>query len=482
MPVRTTRETTKHGLRTGRTTPERGRGDAARATAILPPGRRVFATAALPLLLAACDLLSPDPRPTRMAVAGLGAPLLVGEAASLSATVLDQEGRPLAGEPVTWTSRDPTTATVDSAGTVTGVLSGEAWIVAESGRAADSLRADVRFDPGPGQAFVRVSGDTALVAAGYGASAFQDYLGRDDGDHHDVLAGGRADGGRVPLSFAVFAPGLLPEGVTDLPSWPVGLLNQPADALPGPIAAVALVEDPVGGGVDEVLVTRPPARVEARYDAGAGEVRLRLVADAEGFDVGLVGGRALFTPNGRRYRVVADARLSHHHALLGSSDGTLEVDGVARPWVRGGARWGGDVPAGDFALRVEARLERDLRLELAWPPGPDGATTGTWDLTPGAGPGGASASLRWAGGGSELLAAPASGALEVRRFVLRGRGEPGEIAGRVEGAFVAIGGAADTLRVAVDFVAPVGAPTAASAGPPPSLLQHVSTSVGGRRR
>ncbi|MBW3536026.1 MAG: hypothetical protein KY453_12575, partial [Gemmatimonadetes bacterium] len=269
---------------------------------------------------------------------------------------------------------------------------------------------------------------------------------------HDVLVGGAAAEGRVPMSLALFAPHRLEAGVSVLPTWPVRLLNERADALPASVAAVALVSHPVAGSVDEVIATEAPATVEIRYPGG-GEIVVRLVAEGAGYGVAVDVGGVAFTPNGRRYGVVADARLSHTDLALGSSDGVLEIGDTEQAWTRGAAVWDG-LPASRSTLRVEAELERDLRVELAWSP-KDGATTGTWSVGREAGDSVAGATLRYGDGGTELLAAAVSGTLEVDRFVIAAEGVPGEVAGRVEGTFVGIPGGADTLRAAFDFVAPV---------------------------
>jgi uncharacterized protein YjdB len=58
--------------------------------------------------------------------------LRVGAHITLSATLEDSGGNVLTGRVVTWTSSDPSIATVKSDGTVTGIAKGHAVITATS--------------------------------------------------------------------------------------------------------------------------------------------------------------------------------------------------------------------------------------------------------------------------------------------------------------------------------------------------------------
>lgn len=115
-----------------------------------------------------------------------------GETTVLTARAQDAVGRTLSDRTVTWTSRDPATATVSSAGVVTGVLTGTTWIVATSEEKRDSVSLKVRslltptvtttlpttwtpgipatitgthFSPTPSQNEVYVNGGKATVTA-----------------------------------------------------------------------------------------------------------------------------------------------------------------------------------------------------------------------------------------------------------------------------------------------------------------------------
>src|SRR5207248_1470174 len=65
-------------------------------------------------------------------VSPASANLLVGQALSLTATTRDSAGNPLIGRPVSWTSSNPSVATVSSSGQVTSVTQGSATITATS--------------------------------------------------------------------------------------------------------------------------------------------------------------------------------------------------------------------------------------------------------------------------------------------------------------------------------------------------------------
>ena len=67
----------------------------------------------------------------------------LGATAQLSAEVLDQNGRPMPEAAVTWTSGDPSVATVDGSGLATAVGNGQATITATSGSASGSATVTV---------------------------------------------------------------------------------------------------------------------------------------------------------------------------------------------------------------------------------------------------------------------------------------------------------------------------------------------------
>ena len=70
--------------------------------------------------------------------------MALGETVQLAATVLDQNGQPVTGAVVTWTSSDEAVATVSADGLVTGVGNGTATITARSGSAFAEIEITVR--------------------------------------------------------------------------------------------------------------------------------------------------------------------------------------------------------------------------------------------------------------------------------------------------------------------------------------------------
>ncbi|MCY3556373.1 MAG: leucine-rich repeat domain-containing protein, partial [Gemmatimonadetes bacterium] len=67
----------------------------------------------------------------------------IGQTAQLSATVLDQNGQPVPGAVVTWSSGNAAVATVNSQGLVTAVMNGAAQITARAGNASASVNVTV---------------------------------------------------------------------------------------------------------------------------------------------------------------------------------------------------------------------------------------------------------------------------------------------------------------------------------------------------
>ncbi len=164
------------------------------------------------------------PVATGLAVSAPDKQVFVESSIQLSGAVRDQEGSPMTTEPILWISRDPTTAAVDSTGTVRGVAAGEVWIVATSGLLADSVRIDVRYHVFADEVRVRVRGAVEVIQGWKGAGFFFDWLGTDDGDL-SLLGAASADGGTF---MVVTIPGSLAKGETVLPEWDPYLLKDQA--------------------------------------------------------------------------------------------------------------------------------------------------------------------------------------------------------------------------------------------------------------
>src|SRR5918995_1072676 len=96
--------------------------------------------------------------------------LLVGESQQLTATARDQAGNPLDGRSITWTTTEPTVATVSATGIVTGVGTGSATVTATSEGKSASATVSVASAPvvsvtvSPGELTLLVGASQQLTA------------------------------------------------------------------------------------------------------------------------------------------------------------------------------------------------------------------------------------------------------------------------------------------------------------------------------
>ena len=86
----------------------------------------------------------PPPQPATLTLEPNPVVVVAGDTVRITAHVLDQRARVLSGAPVTWTSGDPSVATVDATGLVTGLREGWANVTATSGPASASAPLTVR--------------------------------------------------------------------------------------------------------------------------------------------------------------------------------------------------------------------------------------------------------------------------------------------------------------------------------------------------
>ncbi len=427
----------------------------------------------LPILgAAACgSATSPELTPARIALDGFSEPLPVGGTAHLTAAVENAKGGAIQAPEVHWTSRDTTTAVVDGGGLVTGIDTGEAWIVARSAGVADSVLADVRFPLRPGEIHVRLRGDEALAmgAASRGFSVFVDRLGGEVGDFHVIRMDGYSSERHVGMSLGLYGPGRFPEGSTSIGDTRVDVLNASPDQLAQPLAFLSLDRLLDFTAALEVILFGPPSRADITYlstppGAGTlkGELVGRVVAEGVGYDRVPGSGATGFTPNGRHYQVVADFELPYGHAAVGTTRGTATVNGAPLAWDDAFTRY---VPLGGGHAGLEIDPQ-DLTVQVVWPTS-EGRTTGTWTLRDTAQVDTAAAALAWYQGDPPAIAPSASGTLQVDRYSQGSESLSGEIAGSVDAVFYEPG-APDTLTATYDFVAPVGAsgPSFAPAGAP----------------
>ena len=111
--------------------------------------RSVGGFRASPVLLLALLACGEDPAapalpvPTSISIAPSTVTLWRGVSFHLTATVRDQNDRPMSAVAVTWRSGDPSTATVDATGLVTAVGSGETTVTATAGAASGTAVVNV---------------------------------------------------------------------------------------------------------------------------------------------------------------------------------------------------------------------------------------------------------------------------------------------------------------------------------------------------
>ncbi|MGH7579456.1 MAG: alpha/beta hydrolase fold domain-containing protein [Gemmatimonadales bacterium] len=91
---------------------------------------------------------APPPVPASVTVTPAMSGLLVGQTATLTATVLDAEGSPIPDAAVTWSSSDPSVAGVDGAGVVTALAPGSASITAATDGHDGTAEVSVSFGEG----------------------------------------------------------------------------------------------------------------------------------------------------------------------------------------------------------------------------------------------------------------------------------------------------------------------------------------------
>ncbi|MXX55137.1 MAG: hypothetical protein F4106_12155 [Gemmatimonadetes bacterium] len=127
----------------------------------------------LPALTAACGGDEPTEPPVATTVSISPASLDMssfGETAQLTATVLDQNGQPIAGASVNWTIDDNSVATVSTGGLVTAVQNGSATVTATAGGASGTVAVTVaqrpaRIEVSPSADTLVAIGDTVRLAA-----------------------------------------------------------------------------------------------------------------------------------------------------------------------------------------------------------------------------------------------------------------------------------------------------------------------------
>lgn len=274
------------------------------------------------LALAGCgdrDPSGPEPAPSSLVLSPSELTIHIPHSTGLEASVLDQTGATMSGEPVTFLSRDPTTAAVDSQGTVIAVAGGDTWIVARSGVLEDSARISVRYElEGPG-ARVRVRLDEDVEETWEAEGVYFDHLG--DWEPHLFLG---AFGGGPSSELVV---GLLfrepPDaGRFDLAPLDPGdyLFAEELSDLPGSTALALDSEDPkllyaaLEGSQVLVDSLNPAPGLSAE-----GTVWGRLVLRAAAYAVDGAGPDAAWTATGDTLDFYADFTLPYAHLGVGQA-------------------------------------------------------------------------------------------------------------------------------------------------------------------
>ncbi|MDE2878622.1 Ig-like domain-containing protein [Candidatus Palauibacter soopunensis] len=244
-----------------------------------------------------------------------------GDTLRLTAAVLDQNGRPMAGAAVAWSSGNGAVATVDASGLVTGVAAGEVEITATSSGVTGSAALTV-VDPAP--TTVAVAPDTAALTA-LGQTAQLSAEVRDQ-------AGRAMDG--VPVSWSS------------------------ADTVVAAVDSVGLVTA-VGGGTTTVAATAGDA---------SGEAAVTVMQSAS--SVAVTPSAATVGP-GDTLRLVAEAFDENGHAVAGAVFDWMSSDGsvaTVTDWglVRGVSEGTATINAtsGDALGTAEVTVENPDRAAL----------------------------------------------------------------------------------------------------------------------
>ena len=99
-------------------------------------------------------------------VSPMSASVVVGGSVTLSASAFDAEGNPLSGRAVTWSSQNPTVATVNSAGVVSAVGSGSTSVTATIEGKSNSVTVNVGSAPAAPVSSVTVTLDNPALNVG----------------------------------------------------------------------------------------------------------------------------------------------------------------------------------------------------------------------------------------------------------------------------------------------------------------------------
>ncbi len=324
-----------------------------------PSARTAVVLLVTALFAAACSENTTDPGvpvPTTVAVSQstLGFSAL-GDTLRLTATVRDQNGDVLSGTAVTWTSSDPSVATVSASGLVTSAGNGDAVVTASAGDADGDVAVDVeqvavrlRFTPDP-VTLMAVDDTVTVVATVTDANDFPMPTGS--------VTWTSDDPGAVEISASGLATARS-EGETRITAEADGILGELAAFVGDAVVVVGSVSpSPLVDGEEAVIrglgFDPSPAGNTVRLDGfeatvtSASSVELRftvpdadcsppreaiLRVDARGMadsttapvhppeQVDLVPGQGMYVTDGCLHLAAADGDASYVVGVLSSSD------------------------------------------------------------------------------------------------------------------------------------------------------------------
>ncbi len=293
------------------------------------------------------------PAPTSIEITTTAPLVAQGQRATLSARVLDQSGSAMSGVSVSWSSDDPSTATIDpNTGLLEGVDGGEVRIVARAGSLSADVTAMIYYPVVADQARLRFRGTSeSRWDWREGGAVFEDRLGTEVGDasslyfgdgdlwsatamFHFFLPGGRFQAGKVMLDAA--DPLVHDDGVLNAEAPVLGLLRLESQAS-------AILHVSTGGWVDFQEVVLPPQPGERK-----GDLKGRLMARLTGFRLTDDGESMSVEPLGDEATLYGDFWGGLYHEAEGTM--SLEVVGGPYPgvsageyayaWYEGFSTWG----------------------------------------------------------------------------------------------------------------------------------------------
>jgi hypothetical protein len=272
------------------------------------------------------------PVPTRVEITTVKPRIPAGGTTTLAARVLDQTGAPISGAPIVWSSRDPTTATIDAAtGLLRGVAGGEVAIEARSGTLSGDVAALVHYEVAQDEAKVRFrAAGERLWDRAEGSGVFADVLGSDRGDWSALLLDDYDNGDDV-LELTAMLPGRLATGETRVTSPDLSRLWDDAFPTEPFVLLVSEVRED-----SEVWYLSTDGRIElelVEVPAGAGLrkgwFRGRLIANLTDYSVSGRSRDPTVTPLGHKATVYADFWTGLYHSALPSV--SLEFTGGPYP-------------------------------------------------------------------------------------------------------------------------------------------------------